>query len=204
MSKKIYQNIDELVFKGINQLKNHQQYNQLLQKIEGVSEDIQKYVYQGISYSISFFPIMILFVVFIFNSGVRGRISEKETVIEEIKKNIKLKNKITSVNSQLLGTIAINDENALKNKLSQVTRNYKLKNKSLSVLEVESEEKRGIIQAKGTILFEQLSTPKLIGVLTEFLVKEKAQIESLKVNKTKDKLKGEFSFSHFGKGKPAQ
>lgn len=199
MSKKLFETIDDEVFKGVDSLKNTPQFNQASQAIEGLPEEAQKVVNQGLTYLLSGLPLLLLLIVFIWNYSTRSSVSQKEFVVEQIKKHIQLKNQSTSVGNQLVGTVALSNEGDLKSKLGQITREYALKAGDLSVLELDSKEKGQLIEARGTVLFQELSTPKFVGVLTEFLVQEKAQVDNLKVTKVGKTLKGEFSFTHYGR-----
>ncbi|CAM9944625.1 unnamed protein product, partial [Chrysoparadoxa australica] len=141
MSKKLFETIDDEVFKGVDSLKNTPQFNQASQAIEGLPEEAQKVVNQGLTYLLSGLPLLLLLIVFIWNYSTRSSVSQKEFVVEQIKKHIQLKNQSTSVGNQLVGTVALSNEGDLKSKLGQITREYALKAGDLSVLELDSKEK---------------------------------------------------------------
>jgi len=199
MAKKVFETIDEEVFKGVDSLKTTPQFNQVSQAIEGLPEEAQKYVNQALTYFIAGFPLLILFVFFILNYSARNTVGQKEYVIEQIKKHISLKNQSRSIGNQLVGTQPLEAEDDLRQKLGQITREYALKTGSLSVLEHQSKNAGELTRSTATVLFQELSTPKFVGLLTEFMIQEKAQIENLKIIKDGKKIKGEFTFTHYGR-----
>lgn len=199
MSKKVFETIDEEVFKGVDTLKGTPQFHQASQAIEGLPEEAQKYVNQGLTYLIAGLPLVILFAVFLLNYSARSSVSQKEFVIAQIKKHIQLKNKSKSIGNQLVGTQPLEKEEDLNKKLGQITREYALKSGSLSILDHESKSAGELTRSKATVLFQNLSTPKFVALLTEFMIQEKAQIQNLKILKDGKTIKGEFSFTHYGR-----
>lgn len=199
MEKKVFEKIDEEVFKGVDSLKSSPQFGQLSQSIEGLPEEAQKFVNQGLTYLIAFLPLLILLIVFLWNFSVRSRVGQKEFVINEVKRHVQLKNKSTSIGNQLVGTRALDSEGTLKSKLSEITSQYSMASSNLSSIDFESENYGELIKSVSTVAFKELSTPKFVGVLTELLVTEKAQIENLKISKKGKTLNGEFTFTHYGR-----
>ncbi|MCR9203034.1 MAG: hypothetical protein NXH75_00540, partial [Halobacteriovoraceae bacterium] len=101
--------------------------------------------------------------------------------------------------NQLVGTQPLEAEDDLRQKLGQITREYGLKTGSLSVIDHQSKNAGELTRSTATVLFQELSTPKFVGLLTEFMIQEKAQIKNLKVIKDGKKIKGEFTFTHYGR-----
>lgn len=203
MLKKLFQSLDNAVFKSIDNIKGTPQFSQLANTIEGLPEEAQKVVNQGLTYLISFLPLLILAIILIFNGFTRARISEKEEIIANISQFNLLRAKSSQIGNNLIGLTALKEEADLKTKLSQITNSYGVPTETLDVVSFDNGQFGDLIQTKATITFKNLSTPKLIGVLDNFLVQERARLEAIKLSKGEKTLSGEFSFLHYGRQGPA-
>lgn len=199
MLKKIFQKFDEATFKGVDQIKSTPQYNQVATSIEGLPDEGQKFVNQGLTYLLSFLPILILLILFFINSTIRSNISEKEELIKNIGAFNELRAKSTKIGDKLVGRNPLNGQGALKSKLSDISRSYALNANALKVEEFNNDRFGDLIQTQATVSFLEMSTPKFIGLLDAFLVQEKARLVDIKLKKKNDSLNGSFSFVHYGR-----
>lgn len=199
MLKKIFQKFDEATFKGIDQIKATPQFNQVANSIEGLPEEGQKIVNQGLTYALSFLPIFILLILFLLNASVRSNISEKEMLIKDITEFNGLRSKSSKVGNKLVGRTPLNGEGSLKGKLNSISRSYSLNSSALEVKEFANNRFGDLIQTQATVSFKEMSTPKFIGLLDSFLVQEKARLVDIKLTKKNETLNGSFSFVHYGR-----
>lgn len=199
MLKKLFQSIDTATFKGVDNLKSTPQFSQLSNSIEGLPEEGQKVVNQGLTYLISFLPVIVLLIVFFINSSIRSSIAEKEQLIEDIGLFNELRVKSTKVGNKLVGRTPLNGENDLKNKLRDIAASYGLQASALTVGDFANKQFGDLIQTEASVGFKELSTPKLFGLLDSFLVQEKARLIGIKVSKRNETINGEFSFTHYGR-----
>lgn len=199
MLKKIFQKFDEATFKGIDQIKATPQFNQVANSIEGLPEEGQKIVNQGLTYALSFLPIFILLILFLLNASVRSNISEKEMLIKDITEFNGLRSKSSKIGNKLVGRTPLNGEGSLKGKLNSISRSYSLNSSALEVKEFANNRFGDLIQTQATVSFKEMSTPKFIGLLDSFLVQEKARLVDIKLTKKNETLNGSFSFVHYGR-----
>ncbi len=199
MLKKLFQKFDEATFKGVDQIKATPQFNQVANSIEGLPEEGQKFVNQGVTYLISFLPIIILLILFLVNNSIRSSIKEKEELIEDIGQFYGLRAQSLKIGDTLVGMTPLNGKNALKGKLDNIARTYALNANALKVQDFSNNRFGELIQTQATVSFRELSTPKLIGLLDSFLVQEKARLVDIKLSKKNDSLDGTFSFVHYGR-----
>ena len=199
MLKKIFQPIDTATFKGVDSIKSTPQFSQLSNSIEGLPEEGQKIVNQGLTYLLSFLPVLILIVLFLINSAIRSNISEKEQLIENIGLFNELRSKSSKIGNNLVGRTPLNGENDLKNKLRDIAASYGLQGSSLTVKDFQNNQFGDLIQTDATVSFKELSTPKFVGLLDSFLVQEKARLSGIKVAKRNKTVNGEFTFTHYGR-----
>jgi hypothetical protein len=203
MLKNFFHKLDSAVFKLIDNVRGTPQYSQLANAIEGLPDEGQKAVNQGLTYFLSFLPILILLIVLLLNTFTRSRISEKEEIIENITQFNLLRTKSNQIGNDLIGQTPLNGENDLKAKLAQISGSYGLQRNDLDVISFESSKFGDLIQSKATIAFKGLSTPKLFGILDNFLVQERARLDQIKLSKRNASLTGEFSFLHYGRQGPS-
>lgn len=199
MLKKLFQKFDEATFKGVDQIKATPQFNQVANSIEGLPEEGQKIVNQGLTYALSFLPVFILLILFLLNASVRSNISEKEMLIKEITEFNGLRSKSSKIGNKLVGKTPLNGEGSLKGKLNSISRSYSLNSNALEVKDFSNNRFGDLIQTQATVSFREMSTPKFIGLLDSFLVQEKARLIDIKLNKKNDTLNGSFSFVHYGR-----
>lgn len=199
MLKKLFQKFDEATFKGVDQIKGTPQYNQVANSIEGLPEEGQKIVNQGLTYALSFLPVFVLAILFLLNASIRSNIAEKETLIKNISEFNGLRAKSSKIGNNLVGQTPLNGEGSLKGKLNSIARSYSLNSNALQVKEFSNDRFGELIQTQATVSFREMSTPKFIGLLDSFLVQEKARLVDIKLTKKNDTLDGSFSFVHYGR-----
>lgn len=199
MLKKIFLSLDTATFKGVDQIKSTPQFSQLSNSIEGLPEEGQKVVNQGLTYLISFLPVLLLIIIFLVNASIRSSISEKEQLIEDISLFNELRVKSSEIGNNLVGRTPLNAQEDLSNKLRDVASSYGMSPTSLSVKDFESKTFGELIETEASVAFKELSTPKFVGLLDNFLVQEKARLLGIKVSKRNDTIDGEFTFTHYGR-----
>src|SRR5690606_34287779 len=87
MSKKaLFQQIDESLFRLIDQLKTQVGYQKFQDAISKLGEQQQKYINLGISYFLVSLPAIALLVVWVLNANLRSDIAKKEEILSEIQR----------------------------------------------------------------------------------------------------------------------
>lgn len=199
MSKKLFHHIDENVFKGIDNIKGSPQFSQLSNSIEGLPEEVQKLVNQGLSYLLSFLPLIILFIFFLVNLSFRNDNAKKIEFINNVQEFNNLNSKISQVSRNLLGPKAYADQLALESTINSIQSGLNLSRDDLRVGKFESKNVGDMSEADVQLTFRNLSTPKLAALLERFAVGEKAIIKGIFLQKEGSKLEGSFSFLHYGR-----
>ncbi len=199
MAKKVFHFLDEATFKGVDNLKSQPQFSQASTAMEGLPDEYQKWINQGLTYIISFFPILIFLIVLVFAALQRGETESREELIQEISKFNSLNSQINTLGNSLLGRTSLKDEAALRDVLKSFENDYNIKPGSLKVISFEPKSYGSLVEAKADIVFQGLSTPKVVALLEMLSVRENSKIYNLSLKKGKDVVKGEISFIHFSK-----
>lgn len=203
MKESIFQKMDEATFKGVDSLKSTPQFSQFASSIEGLPELGQKIVNQGLTYVISFFPLVFLLIGFISTCSMRSNIENREELLEKISTINSYEKKLTRYASELVAPIAILTETDLKAQLSSLAGSIGSSPNSLRVLDYGSEKFGELTETVAVISFKDLSTPKLTAVLDYFLVQQRAKLKEVKLKKTGKTLQGELRILHYSRSTSA-
>ncbi len=191
--------IDKQLFKWVDQLKATTQYSQFSSQLESIPEDYGKYVNQGLTYFLSFFPIIILAAMGIYFMIAQGTISDKRDLLNQLIDTNSLSSEVQMYERSLVGRLKITSLNDMKNEVSRLAAQQGIEASSLSVETFNTETIGGLNKSKANLKVENLNTPSLIALLRVLAVNEKFKINNLSLKRTTDSISGNISLIHFGR-----
>ena len=191
--------IDKQLFKWVDQLKATAQYSQFSSQLESIPEDYGKYVNQGLTYFLSFFPIIILAAMAIYFMIAQGTISDKRELLNQLIDTNSLSSEVQMYERSLVGRLKITSLNDMKNEVSRLAAQQGIEASSLSVETFNTETIGGLNKSKANLKVESLNTPSLIALLRVLAVNEKFKINNLSLKRTTDSISGNISLIHFGR-----
>lgn len=191
--------IDKQLFKWVDQLKATAQYSQFSSQLESIPEDYGKYVNQGLTYFLSFFPIIILAAMGIYFMIAQGTISDKRELLNQLIDTNSLSSEVQMYERSLVGRLKITSLNDMKNEVSRLAAQQGIEASSLSVETFNTETIGGLNKSKANLKVESLNTPALIALLRVLAVNEKFKINNLSLKRTTDSISGNISLIHFGR-----
>jgi len=199
MKNSVSKIIDKQLFKWVDQLKATAQYSQLTSQLESIPEDYGKYVNQGLTYFLSFFPIIILAAMAIYFMIAQGTISDKRDLLNQLIDTNYLSSEVQMYERSLVGRLKITSLNDMKNEVSRLAASQGIEASSLSVETFNTETIGGLNKSKANLKVENLNTPSLIALLRVLAVNEKFKINNLSLKRTTDSISGNISLIHFGR-----
>mgnify|MGYP000265272466 CR=1 FL=1 len=202
MAKKVFHTLDEATFKGVDSLKASPQFNQASAALEGLPDEAQKYINQGLTYLLSFAPLIIFLVVFIIAAMTRGQVADKEALIAEVDRYNAIVAETENVGGSLLGKTTLTNQSDLQRMIASLASSYQMKRDAIKVTNFSNQKYGNLVESEASLVFNGLSTPKFLAILDELAVKEKATFKRVNIKKVKDALQGELSFIHYSRTSP--
>jgi len=199
MSKNLFKQLDEQVFKGVDNLKSSPQFNQAASSLEGLPEEYQKLTNQAITYAITFIPFLILIILLFINFSVRSRISAKEQLISKIAEMNESQARVARIGDKLVSPMSIGSDSSIKSRLTGLSSQFGLGAMALNLTDYSQSSSGNLKRTQGTINFKQLSTQKLSGLLQEFVISKGVRVQGINLRKSGKTLSGKFSFYHFAR-----
>ena len=199
MKKSISKIIDSQLFKWVDQLKSTPQYSQFSTQLEGIPEDYGKYVNQAITYTISFFPILILLAMTIYFAIAQSTISEKRELLDKLIETNTLATEAQMYEGELVGRLKISGLNEMKSEIAKIASAQGIEATSVSVETFDSQTVGSLAKSQATLKLRKLNTPELISLLRVLAVNEKFKISSIELKRTTDSVSGTLSLIYFAK-----
>ena len=191
--------IDQQLFKLIDQLKATPQYSQFTSQLESIPEDYGKYVNQGLTYFLSFFPLILLAVMAIYFAMAQSTISDKRELLNQLVETSSLATEVSQYERSLIGRLKISSLNDMKAQINRLASMQGINSGDISVETFNTESIGGITKSKASLKISNLNTPDLMALLRVLAVNEKFKINSLNLKRTTDSISGQISLIHFGR-----
>lgn len=191
--------IDQQLFKLIDQLKATPQYSQFTSQLESIPEDYGKYVNQGLTYFLSFFPLILLAAMAIYFAMAQSTISDKRELLNQLVETSSLATEVSQYERSLIGRLKISSLNDMKAQINRLASMQGINSGDISVETFNTESIGGITKSKASLKVSNLNTPDLMALLRVLAVNEKFKINSLNLKRTTDSISGQISLIHFGR-----
>ncbi len=194
MNKKspFYQ-LDEALFKLVDQLKGQAFYGQFQAVIGKLSDQQQKLVNLSMSYFLLFIPILMLIIVWAMNSSLRSTIEDKNGILEEIStfnsKRIESDNK----GREIILSSPISVQSELQSRVANMLSRVRIPSTSVTVTGFQEGRSAGQLKSYDAILnFDKLSTEQFSELVKNLEERERMKISGLRIENRIDQsiLKG--------------
>jgi len=199
MKNSISQIIDKKLFEAIDQLKSTPQYNQISAQLESIPEEYGKYVNQFITYTLSFFPLLILFIMAIYFAMAQATLSDKRELLHTLIETNSLSSEAIQYEKSLVGKLNISDLATMKNMMNRLAGQQGINANSISVETFDTQLIGGMNKSISDIRIANLNTPQLISILRALAVTEKFKIQNIDLKRKNNSISGNISLLHFGK-----
>lgn len=199
MKNSISKLVDNQLFKWIDLLKSTPQYSQFSSQLESIPENYGKYVNQGLTYFLSFFPLIILFAMAIYFAIAQSKIEDKRELLNQLIDTSSLATEVSQYERTLVGKRSITNLNDMKKEINRIASQQGISANNVSVETFDTQSIGGISKSKANLKLDDLNTPSLIALLRVLSVNEKFKINSLDLNRTTNAISGNISLVHFGR-----
>tara|TARA_R110002049_G_scaffold57374_2_gene157429 strand:+ start:167 stop:787 length:621 start_codon:yes stop_codon:yes gene_type:complete len=194
MNKKspFYQ-LDEALFKLVDQLKAQSFYGQFQSVIGKLTDQQQKVVNLSISYFLLVIPILLLLIVWAMNSSLRSTIEDKNGILEEI--SIFNSKRIESDNKgrEVILTAPISVQSELQSRIANMLSRIRIPSSSVTVTGFQEGKAAGQLKSYDAILnFDKLSTEQFSELVKNLEERERMKVSGLRIENRIDQsvLKG--------------
>ncbi len=199
MKNSISKLIDSQLFKWVDRLKSTPQYAQFSSQLEGIPEDYGKFVNQGITYFISFFPFVILLAMGIYFGLAQSVITEKRELLEQLIETNTLAKEAEMYSGNLVGKLKISGLSEVKSEIARIASQQGIESSGVSVETFDAKTVGGLTKSQATIKINALKTPELISLLRVLAVNEKFKISNIELKRRSDSISGSLSLIYFAK-----
>lgn len=198
----IFHKMDEFLFKKLDEVKNIQQVQMILGKLDTLPEEYQKIANQGISFFIVLLPLLFTLVFWVGNSSLKGELEEKQQIWKMIQSINEQNAALNGVSRLVLSPFPVSSKNELSGRVSGALKSVGIDNSKVNVQNFESKtNSSGVTESEATLNFNGFATKDLTSFLTSLIDRQKLKISRINVKKLKSKnsLNGEIGIIHFGK-----
>jgi hypothetical protein len=202
MRKKIIREIDDLIFKQLDNFRESQAKQKIDETLNTLSEQQLKIVSQAGSYLIIALPLLLVLGLFISNSMLRSKISLKEEILSEIKYYNSKKSEVESVGRRIISPHKVLNRNDMTGRIRRLAQRKDIGSKSLVVANFEALEQSGnISKSEASINVRELTSKNLSDLILGLLQSEKVKIHEIKLKRDKKKklISGNLKITHYGK-----
>tara|TARA_R110000868_G_scaffold344395_2_gene605394 strand:- start:1491 stop:2108 length:618 start_codon:yes stop_codon:yes gene_type:complete len=199
MSKKSpFQQIDEALFKGVDQLKSQTPFVKFQEAVAKLGDQEQKIVNLSISYLILFIPIILVLSVWVMNSSTRSTIEEKRAILSEIEKFNNRRMESDSKGKDLVVLTPIAAQSELQTKITQILSRARIPTTAVNVRSFNESSSAGDLKEyTAEVNFDKLSTAQFTELVKQLEERERLKISALLVENRIDKsiLKGKLTLA---------
>lgn len=199
MTKKaIFQQIDEALFKVIDQVKTYPAYHQFQDAISKLGEQEQKIINLTISYIIVAIPLVLVMIVFLMNNSLRSNIESKRAIQEEIQRFSDRRAISDSKGREIVLATPIAAQSELQSKIIQVLARINVSSTSVSIRSMAEGQSAGNLKEfNAELVFDKLSTKQFNDLVKELEDRERIRINGFLIeNRIDDSvLKGRMALA---------
>lgn len=200
--KSLFRQIDEAIFRAVDQLKAQQAYAKFQESIGKLGEQQQKIVNLSLSYILLLLPLFAVCVLWFMNSTLRQDIAQKRAVISEIEQFTSGHATTNAINTQIALQAPIAAQSELQVRLSQVMARAIIPASLVNLRNFEEGESAGSLrQFNAEVSFDKLSTKQFADFVKELETRERIRISALQIENDLEKsmLKGRLNLSFLTK-----
>lgn len=197
MNKKSpFQQLDEALFKLVDQFKNQAFYGQFQSVIGKLSDQQQKIANLTMSYLLLFIPVLLLMVVWLMNSSLRSNIENKNEILSQIElfnsKRIESDNK----GREIVLQAPISAQSELQTRIANVLGRIRIPTSFVSVTSFQEGKSAGSLKSyDAAINFDKLSTEQFTELVKNLEERERIKVSGMRIENRIDQsiLKGKIN-----------
>ena len=197
MNKKSpFQQLDEALFKLVDQLKNQAFYGQFQSVVGKLTDQQQKIANLTMSYLLLFIPVLLLMVVWLMNSSLRSNIENKNEILSQIElfnsKRIESDNK----GREIVLQAPISAQSELQTRIANVLGRIRIPTSIVTVTSFQEGKAAGSLKSHdAAISFDKLSTEQFTELVKNLEERERIKVSGMRIENRIDQsiLKGKIN-----------
>lgn len=196
--KSPFQQIDEAIFRGIDQLKTQPAYLKFQEALSKLSEQQQKVVNLSLSYLLLALPLVLVVTIFVMNSSLRSTIEEKKAIKDEIQKFNERRAESDVKGRELIVPAPIAAQSELQGKISQLLGRVRIPTTSVNVRSFNEGRSAGDLREySAELVFDKLSTKQFTDLIKQLEERERMRVSGLLIENRIDQsiLKGRMTLA---------
>ncbi len=197
-----FKKIDELAFKGIDNLQSQPKFQQLLGQLESLPDDQMKWVNQALSYLVILLPLCLLILAGTYNLGVRSDLETITNIHSQLQKLNQKSQEANLVGRSIVGQRLLNTRADFEGIIRALIRQKKLDSSKVRLLSFEQASPQGNVQkSMAKITFEKFSSEEFTNLLHGITIIHKIKIEHIEtdLDSQSSQLKGILKLLYFSK-----
>lgn len=199
MSKKsIFKQVDEAIFKVVDQLKTQSAYQSLQEMIGKLAEREQKIVNLSLSYLLLALPILVTLIVWTMNSSLRSTIEDKRAILSEIQEFNDKRAQSDQKGRAVIVPSPIAAQSELQSKIVTLLGRINIPTTSVQVRSFNEGRNAGELKEFGAeLVFDKLSSKQFFDMVQNLNERERIRVKGLLVENRIDQsvLKGRMTLS---------
>jgi hypothetical protein len=202
MKKKIIKEIDDFIFKQIDNFKESQAKLKVDETLNALSEQQLKIFSQVSSYLIVSLPILVLLVFYFSNSMLKSDISLKNEILNEINYYNSKKSEVEASGRKIISPHKVLNMSDFKSRIDRLTQRKSINASAVRIANFEALEQSGnISKSEASLNIKEFTSKNLSDFILGLLQSEKVKIQEirLKRNNKKNLISGNVKITHYGK-----
>ena len=202
MKKKIIKEVDDFIFKQIDNFKESQTKLKIDETLNTLSEQQFKIVSQAGSYLVITLPVLVLLVFYISNSMLKSDISLKNEILNEINYYNSKKREVEATGRKIISPHKVLNKSDLDSRIKRLTQRKSISNRSVNIASFEALEQSGnISKSEASLNLKEFTSKNLSDFILGLLQSEKVKIQEIRLKRDNKKqlISGIIKITHYGK-----
>ncbi len=208
MEKKFFsfKKIDDLVFKKVDEIQAHSQFQQLVGQIESLPNDQARWVHQGLSYLLIACPLGLLLFAGGYNLSVRSDLKMMVDIDQQINQIRQKNREFQTIGNSVLNPRPMNTRADFEGIINIIINQKNINPSKIKIINFEQLGVQANIQKTTTRLsFERLSSKEFSDLLHGIMILQRIKIQDIEalLNTQASQIKGTLELLYLGRVQPS-
>ena len=202
MKKQWFKKIDALVFQGVNHLRAHPKYQELLNFIDSLPEHQSKWITQGLSYFVAFIPLSLVLLTGIYSSHSQSEYKLLKEIHSQLHQINGQSKKIRLIEDTVIAQKPFHSQVDFKRNIQPLLHQNNISSFQVQFSDFNSKEtKSNIIKSHVKMSFKELTTKELSQLLKGIMISHRIKVSHIEatLDPQSSLLKGILDLTSFSK-----
>lgn len=175
--------IDDYLVLQIEKLKEHSQYQRLIDNFSTLEENEQSVIKGIMMISLIIVPLLVIIIFYSITSSLKSELAVKESILQSSKNIISLTNDVKRDEMKALSPHAEN-ESRFKSDISRALSRSGIDNSRMQINNIVFNEQGGNInEVQADIIFKGLSSANMYDFFNDLLIRKKVRLDEIQIKK---------------------